>query len=68
MSVLCEICKAISSEKESQMVAAGLNVMIPNDLTNLLGIAVSNIKDVTVRDWALNELKGVSRDSNDEPE
>lgn len=61
LSVLCNICKAIDGDEISQMFAARLNIRISEDVTVLMAFAAREIQDETVREWALNELKGVTR-------
>ena len=65
MSVLCEVCRAITGDEVSQMFASHIMVNIPNELTNLLGMAAREIQDEDVQNWALNELQeGMLRDDN----
>lgn len=58
LSVLCEICKAVNDDKISQMFAAGLNIEMSDDAVFLIAMAAREIQDESVRDWALNELRG----------
>ena len=66
LSVLCEICKSVNDDKISQMFAAGLNVVVSEDLVFLIAMAAREIQTEEVRNWALNELQGISSDSDTE--
>lgn len=64
LSVLCEICKAVNDDEISQIFAAGLNVVVSEDLVFLIAMAAREIQDESVRNWALNELKGIDSDKD----
>jgi hypothetical protein len=64
VSSLCEVCRAINGDAVSQMFAAKLIVNISHETSNLLKHAAREIQDEDVRNWALNELKGVFHDDN----
>ncbi len=67
LSVLCEICKSVNDDKISQMFAAGLNIEVSDDMVFLIAMAAREIQDESVRNWALNELKGISLGSDTVP-
>ncbi|HDZ13556.1 MAG TPA: hypothetical protein ENH60_01485 [Pricia sp.] len=66
LSVLCKICRTIDEDEISQMFAAGLNVVVSEDLVFLIAMAAREIQTEEVRNWALNELQGISSDSDTE--